>query len=448
MKILHVTIANPQSSQGGLNRYCKELMDCEADLGHTVSAIYPGKPGRTKNIKIRKITPTYFTISGALPVAITYGIDNPERYMVHVRSERYKNWLQEQNYDMIHVHSIQGIHKEFFLAAKLLNVPMIFTTHDYYPICMKCNLVDSNNQICEENTPSKCHQCNAAGGLKRNEQMLMQSNLYRNIKKQKWCAAVIKYVQYFKKNFLIQTECHPSAQTESYSDYNIYRKEIFDTFSFIHCNSFATKEVYKKFFPHRNYAVIPITHAGLNRRRKERMETDIYNIGFLGGMSRHKGYYILENALQCLEDRGITNWTAWFYGGDFPQEKKNSERRKYCKYFTKSEEDKVWDKLNILIVPSQWHETFGFVVLEALCRGIPVICSDLVGSKYFVEQLDECLIFQYNNVTSLVDALTRLLESADYYNCLCKKIETLNLNIDMKVHTERILEVYANLMIG
>jgi glycosyltransferase involved in cell wall biosynthesis len=41
----------------------------------------------------------------------------------------------------------------------------------------------------------------------------------------------------------------------------------------------------------------------------------------------------------------------------------------------------LFDKTDVLVAPSIWCETFGFVVLEALSYGVPVIISATVGAK-------------------------------------------------------------------
>lgn len=49
--------------------------------------------------------------------------------------------------------------------------------------------------------------------------------------------------------------------------------------------------------------------------------------------------------------------------------------------YTYEDLESIFDRTDILAVPSIWSETFGFVVLEALSNGVPVIISGTVGAK-------------------------------------------------------------------
>ena len=181
MKILHVSLGNPDTHQGGLNRYCKDIIDNQRELGHQVYILYPGSFFQ-KKISIKKTSDFCYKISNALPVALIYGIDEPKKYFKKTDATYYKEWLKNLSPDIIHVHSIQGIHLEFFLQAKELGIKLIFTTHDYYPFCPKCVLYDMNGNLCEGFDATKCALCNQGCGLSEKKHFLMQSELYQKVK--------------------------------------------------------------------------------------------------------------------------------------------------------------------------------------------------------------------------------------------------------------------------
>ena len=55
-------------------------------------------------------------------------------------------------------------------------------------------------------------------------------------------------------------------------------------------------------------------------------------------------------------------------------------------YFSKNQVADVYSQIDILIVPSKWKETFGFIAVEALSYGVNVFVSENVGSKDLVNE--------------------------------------------------------------
>jgi len=76
---------------------------------------------------------------------------------------------------------------------------------------------------------------------------------------------------------------------------------------------------------------------------------------------------------------------------------------------------------DILLVPSLWYETFGFVVLEALSFGVPVIVSDNVGAKDIVG--DGGIIVKAGSKDSLKEAVKSLTK---------ENIQTMKMSIRNK----------------
>lgn len=450
MKILHVSLGRPKDHKGGLNRYCNEIMQEQKKAGHEVYLLYPGKVGVFGETKIKKCNDNEFYIENALPVAITYGIDSPVRYRSSCNEDVFREWLQELKPCVIHVHSIQGIHLEFFQAAKKLCIPMMFTTHDYYPICFRCTLVKNTGDLCSGRNPEQCAKCNYKAGLSSIKQYLIQSKLYQKIRKN-WLITALrkKSVAHIAERDLSETDLPtPSAGCiEAFRSLGAYYDAILDCFTVIHANSPRTCEVYRNFRPELNYQTIPITHGGLTRTTHTRKINAPIRFGYMGGMNIRKGYGLYQTALTLLDKAGKTDWEAWYYGGDYvpTEQEKQDPRRHYCGYFTAEQEQKVWDTIDVLLVPCVWGETFGFVVLEALCHGVPVICSGLAGSKYLVEQIQPNLVFPYYEPETLRDKMIWLMDENNYADTK-KRVDNADLPIDMGEHCKQILDLYRKLI--
>lgn len=414
MKIIHVTIGNPDYRNGGLTRYCTDLANEQKKHGHQIIYLYPGPFTDSKKPQIVKQREGFYCIKNALPVAITYGIDNPDRYMVPVDKNIYKNWLKNVQPDVIHIHSIQGIHKEFFDAAKELSTPMIFTTHDYFPICAKTNLVDWNGEICDDWSPERCERCNRNIGLSATKQKVIQSDLYQKLKQSALVKAIKPYVTKFsiktnrrvKQYNSIQSRnsCLEEKSIEKWNELRMYYKEIMSDVSIIHANSELTGENYRKAFPDTDLRVIDITHSGIKKVFHKKSDT-IIHFSYMGGMNANKGFNVLMSACKILEnDKSLLPWDISLYGGDYLPE--YNKGRFYTKgYFNADEADKVWRNTDVLIVPSNSYETFGFVVVESLARQIPVIVSDLVGAAYLEEKISSSLIFKHGEAKELVEKM-------------------------------------------
>lgn len=65
---------------------------------------------------------------------------------------------------------------------------------------------------------------------------------------------------------------------------------------------------------------------------------------------------------------------------------------------------------DVVVVPSICHETCGFVVLEALCEGVRVVCSDAVGASELVEH---SFVFDAGESSDLTKKLSKAFHSLD-----------------------------------
>ncbi len=98
-------------------------------------------------------------------------------------------------------------------------------------------------------------------------------------------------------------------------------------------------------------------------------------IGFLGRVSREKGIELLLEELARLGEDG---WTL-LIGGRCSEAYVAELGRRYplerARFMGFVEPDDFYARIDLLVVPSLWHEPFGSVVVEAMSHGLPTIVS-------------------------------------------------------------------------
>ena len=440
MRVLHISLGNPAQHEGGLNKYCFDLMNSQRKLGDSVYLLYPGSI-LYKSKKIKYIDDNTIRVDNALPVAINYGIDHPQRYMKSTDKKYYLDVLDKIKPDIIHIHSIMGIHKEFFEACKEKGIPMVFTTHDYYPLCLKCNFINKIGNLCVNNRdPEKCAICNINSGLNWREQLLIQSKLYQAIKSNRIVNQLKTRIK--TKGKQEKEDMMPSQmEIDNYNNLIRYYKDILSLMTIIHCNSEVSRNIYRVFFPDIVYKIIPLVHSDIKIGFHQRINKERIEISYFGGPNIHKGYNQLLKAIEFLPKDD--SWHLNLFGGGYTnvQNEKISIKGKY-EY---TDLESILHDTDLVLFPSQWPETLGFVVLEALAYRIPVVCSNIAGSSIYLKKINECL-YDYKDPKQLSEKIEYFINYNNYIMTQ-KKIDKMKQEFDMIDHTKRIEKVYKSAIV-
>jgi glycosyltransferase involved in cell wall biosynthesis len=102
----------------------------------------------------------------------------------------------------------------------------------------------------------------------------------------------------------------------------------------------------------------------------------------------------------------------------------------------------VYGRTRVLIVPSQWQEGFGRVVLEAQASGIPVIASRTGGLPEAVGD-GGILIDDYANPVRWLSALQGLLEDRSAYRALSEKAIENTRRFNLRHELDRLIAILA-----
>jgi glycosyltransferase involved in cell wall biosynthesis len=96
-------------------------------------------------------------------------------------------------------------------------------------------------------------------------------------------------------------------------------------------------------------------------------------------------------------------------------------------------------------MPSLCNETLGFVALEAISFGVPVLLSDSCGVKDIIGGITPDLIIKMNKETlfSSLDSLLKDPQSIESYNT---RILNSDFSFDFLHHVGRINQLYEKLL--
>ncbi len=418
MRILHYMLGTPPVRVGGLVKYAHDLMVAQQSKGEKIFLLVPGSLNRRKRDRthIMQIENwesgiQQYQITNALPIAVANGIRDIEWYTNMGNYDVYKNFFQKVIPDIIHVHSLMGIHANFFVAAHDLKIPIVFTTHDFFGVCPKAQFVDLEGN-CERTEWNECWRC-CQSAFSSMQLVMEQSRWYRSYRNNQY---LMKMVQILRKNFHHYVNSEVNFKSVEHNIYNNYAEEyeklkryyrlIFKKIDFFHYNSSIAKTQYEKCMPFvkEKGKVISITNAEIKDNREKREFGKTLRIGYLGGTDKNKGYYFLQDVMQQVIRTGRKNIVVHIY----TQEKRKWPDWMCChEPYSYSELSKVMKNFDLVVVPSLLKETFGFVALEAWSYGIPVILTETVGARDILNERDwgYCVAANQNDWISIIERI-------------------------------------------
>jgi glycosyltransferase involved in cell wall biosynthesis len=352
-KILYIVHNHPIIRPGGAEAYALELYHAmRASNDFDPALVARTGPGGSLEPSLHAGAP--FSAIG----------DDPNQYFVYTETDGYDFFLQTYrdkalyttyfadflrsfDPDVVHFQHTQFIGYDLvtFIRRKLPEVPLVYTLHEFLPICHRDGqLVRTvREELCAEASPRRCNECFPEWTP---QYFFLRERLIKSH---------LSHVDLFlaPSNFLL----------ERYVDWGIPREKLrFEDYGRV---------------PQRPLEVAP----------ESRPHT---RLGFFGQLSPYKGVDVLLDAMEILhkEAPGVH---LFLHGAnlDVLREKEREsmvaalDRSGANVTFTGSYDavdvPRLMSEIDWVVVPSRWWENSPLVIQEAFMHDRPVICSDVGG---------------------------------------------------------------------
>ncbi len=286
----------------------------------------------------------------------------------------YSKVLKSFKPDVVHFHSIQSMGVEMLKITNELNIPFVTTLHDHWWKCDKQFMIARDGKYCFQEVID-LDFC------------------------QKKCGIDKPYVE--TKNSVLFEMLHKSEKILVPSQYfkDFYVENGFDA---------------EKLCVNKNGIKLP--EEGY---RKSKSENGTVRFGFVGGPGPIKGLDLIVKAMENIEN---TNYelilvdaakninTSWYSA--LP---KISGSIKVVDPYNQDTIDSFFSTIDVLLFPSQWKESFGLTVREALIRDVWVISTNGGGTIEDLRDGENSKIIQIgDDPTELKAAIESCISRTDW----------------------------------
>lgn len=264
-----------------------------------------------------------------------------EHYANPQVAERVAQIARRVEPDLAHLHCVQEVGADTIAVLKSLGLPVILSTHDYWWICERQFMLRPDGRACPQN-PVRAAACRGCvddfdRAQARSERLMQLGNM----------ADLVTAPSRFARDLQESSGLAPG------------RFEVWEN------------------------GITPPRPGFLVRQSIRRATDPGTTFAFLGGPSAMKGWPLVERAFQGLgrsDFRGLV--VDGSLDGSWWQDRpvKLDGDWQVRPGYTQETIDAFFAEIDVLLFVSQWHETYGLTLREALARGIRVIQTEAGGA--------------------------------------------------------------------
>ncbi|MDD5774559.1 MAG: glycosyltransferase, partial [Candidatus Omnitrophica bacterium] len=268
--------------------------------------------------------------------------------------------LKKEKPDIVHLHTPVDLTLSAFDAVKSLDLPLVYSLHDFFLLCKRVVLLHPNGAVCN------------------NDNMNPLCAVYRNFSR-----SIV--------NRSVDLVISPSRFC-----IDLYRKN--------------------GFFINSEHTILP-NGIECGKRTDDEIIADrsarrpIFTILYSGGLTRHKGIDILIKAVRAIDNNNVKLNIVG--SGGYEQELRraagNDNRIFFCGKCAHDDMGRFYRDADILVVPSIVYDVRPNVIPEAYCEGVPVAGAKIGGIPELIIDGRTGFLFQPGDHAGLQRILEKVI---------------------------------------
>lgn len=480
MNILQVSNGFPPVDCGGVETYTLALSKSLRSAGHhvTVFCREPGEgcPIHSVRDEVIEDIPVRFVANrfdGATPLA--------PRYFDRQIESLFMRWVEEQQPDVIHFQHTHGLSASLLARAAEMGIPFVMTLHDYWYMCPQVNLLRPDNALCAgSHHDVNCYECiygrfhpPFGPGIPDFDAPLSPSSVEPVEHRPLGLSDAMYYP--------LQKILPKPARRLLLSVYDVMRLRILP-----HARSFwaavrpvdmeplhARARYMREMLTLCQYIIVPsavvktqyvdfgilaerihvIPHGmdmslweGFQSAR--RPQGQVFRFGYIGSLLRNKGVDFIIQAFRRLNAPLTELWLHGFELPGMPFTKRLHELAEgyphihFAGPYTPPELPAILNRMDVLLIPSRWHETFSIVTREAVLAGLPVIASRMGGIPDAIEDGVNGVLLPPDDMRAWLAAMRRAVADRDWVAAL-HRAQLARQVKSMGAHAAELVKLYT-----
>jgi len=336
---------------------------------------------------------------------ITGGIKALKRVVYsNVSKQKLNELLDKYPVDIAHIQNIHGhITPSIFHTLGARNIPIVWTLHDYFPICPNSTFF-SKSKVCESCKGRRFYNV-----------------VIKKCKKESFAASLV-------------------VMLEEQVDRLLGLLRIVDFF--VAPSHFLRNKMVEYGFPSDKVIHIPYFVDG---RTAESSSHNNGHILYSGRLSYEKGLKTLVKAVSLCDSVKLFIAGSGPLKAELETTAKNiaPEKVVFLGYLNRDRLEKATDDAMFMVVPSEWYENLPYSILEPFASAKPVVGSRIGGIPQLVRVGETGLLFEPGNAEDLAEKMRWMVEHPKEREEMGRRARRLvEREYSPELHHKRLMGVY------